>query len=510
MNFVNISGSNYFFYFSTKQDASLKVPMLFNSFQFLLFFPIVVLIHFWLPGKYRWGFLLLSSCIFYMFFIPYYILILLFTIAVDYFAAIYIEKSTGKKKNVLLIISILSTCSVLAFFKYFHFLFANIVYISHFLHFSFSEPLLKIILPIGLSFHTFQSLSYVIEVYKGKQKAEKHFGIYSLYVMFFPQLVAGPIERPQNLLWQFRSVNSFDYSKAVNGLKLIAWGLFKKVVVADRLSVVVNSIYSHPQNYSGLPLILSTVFFAIQIYSDFSGYSDIARGCARVLGYDLMVNFKDPYFSKSVSEFWRRWHISLSTWFKDYVFIPLGGSRVSLLRRCTNLLITFSISGLWHGASWNFVIWGFLNGLFLCFEVLFSKLKERFGVFKSADFKWLGIITAPLTFLLICITWVFFRARSLNDACYIISHLYSGLSKESFVNFLQGDINGVGMMQLLLAILSISILFTVSYIHSRFNVYTLTSRMSTWQRWSIYYSLFLIIVFWGFFQDKTPFIYFQF
>jgi alginate O-acetyltransferase complex protein AlgI len=484
--------------------------MLFNSFQFLLFFPLVASIHFWLPGKYRWAFLLFSSCVFYMFFIPYYILILLVTIAIDYIAAIYIEKSTDKRKKGFLILSIVSTCAVLAFFKYFYFLTANITYLSHYFHFSFSQPLLKIILPIGLSFHTFQSLSYVIEVYRGKQKAEKHFGIYALYVMFFPQLVAGPIERPQNLLWQFRSFNNFDYSKAVSGLKLIAWGLFKKVVVADRLAVTVNNIYTDPSGYSGFPLIFATIFFAIQIYSDFSGYSDIARGCARVLGYDLMLNFRNPYFSKSVGEFWRRWHISLSTWFKDYVFIPLGGSKVPLLRRCFNLLITFSISGLWHGASWNFVIWGFLNGLFLCFEVLFSKVKEQFRFLGSVNLKWLGFFSAPFTFFTICLTWVFFRAKSLNDAYYIISHFHLGLTKSALVSFLQGDINGIGLMQLLLAIVSISILFTVNYIHARYNVYMLISRMKSWQRWSVYYSVFLLIVFWGYFQDKNPFIYFQF
>lgn len=286
--------------------------MLFNSFQFLLFFPIVTLIYFLLPHKYRWFHLLVASCVFYMFFIPAYILILFITIFIDYFAGIWIEKSTNQgKKKTYLILSIISTCLFLFIFKYFNFFTDNFNGIAQLIHWNYSLKTMAIILPIGLSFHTFQSLSYVIEVYNGNQKAEKHFGIYSLYVMFYPQLVAGPIERPQNLLHQFYEKHEFDYVRVSNGLKLMAWGLFKKVVIADRLSVFVNQVYNNPYDYKGLSLVVATIFFTFQIYCDFSGYSDIAIGSAQVMGFKLMDNFNRPYFSKSISEFWKRWHISL-------------------------------------------------------------------------------------------------------------------------------------------------------------------------------------------------------
>lgn len=264
-----------------------------------------------------------------MAFIPVYILILFVTICIDYFAGIFIEISSGKMKKYFLFFSIISTCLVLFIFKYFNFFNSNFSSLANFLHLKYPVRIIEIILPIGLSFHTFQSLSYVIEVYRGHQKAERHFGLYSLYVMFYPQLVAGPIERPQNLLHQFREIHSFDYQRITDGLKLMAWGLFKKVVIADRLALLVNQVYGNIQGYSGLSLIVATVFFAFQIYCDFSGYSDIAIGTAQVMGFKLMDNFNRPYFSKSISEFWKRWHISLSSWFRDYIYISLGGRKVS-------------------------------------------------------------------------------------------------------------------------------------------------------------------------------------
>lgn len=339
--------------------------MLFNSFNFLVFFPIVTIIYFLLPLRWQWIHLLLISCIFYCFFIPVYILILLATILIDYTAGIYIEKSQGKTRKYWLLVSIFSTCLVLFVFKYFDFFNSNFIAIANFFNLKYPIHLLNIILPIGLSFHTFQSLSYVIEVYRGNQKAEKHFGIYSLYVMFYPQLVAGPIERPQHMLHQFYEKHEFNYLDVTEGLKRIAWGLFKKVVIADRLASYVNPVYNNYDQHNGTSLILATVFFAFQIYCDFSGYSDIAIGTAKVMGFKLIENFKRPYFSWSISEFWRRWHISLSTWFRDYVYIPLGGNRVKKAGKYLNLMLTFILSGLWHGANWTFVIWGDLNGIYL-------------------------------------------------------------------------------------------------------------------------------------------------
>ncbi|MCL4170841.1 UNVERIFIED_CONTAM: hypothetical protein GTU68_036387, partial [Idotea baltica] len=325
--------------------------MVFNSFAFLIFFPLVTLVYFALPHKYRWWLLLAASCFFYAWFKVEYLLILVFTIIVDYFAGLWIERSEGKKRKWALIISIIANVGVLAVFKYANFVLdsANAVL---FRMGQGTFDLWDILLPIGLSFHTFQAMSYTIEVYRGRVPAEHNIFRYALYVMFYPQLVAGPIERPQNVIHQFYEEHKFDYQRVISGLRLMLWGMFKKVVIADRLAVFVDLVYDNPNAYSGFPIIVATVFFGIQIFCDFSGYTDIGLGAARVMGFDLMKNFDRPYFSKSISEFWRRWHISLSSWFKDYVYIPLGGNRVSESRRYFNLFLVFMISGLWHGASW--------------------------------------------------------------------------------------------------------------------------------------------------------------
>ncbi len=400
--------------------------MLFNSIDFLIFFPVVTGLYFLLPHKFRWALLLLASCIFYMFFIPAYILILFVTITIDYFAGIYIERSTGSGKRFFLSLSVISLCAFLFFFKYFNFFNSNFAALARFLDLRYPISALNIILPIGLSFHTFQSLSYVIEVYRGRQKAERNFGIYSLYVMFYPQLVAGPIERPQNLLHQFYEKHVFEPRRVVDGLKLMLWGMFKKVVIADRLAVLVNQVYDKPQDYTGLWLILATVFFAFQIYCDFSGYSDIAIGAANVMGFRLMTNFNRPYFAKSIAEFWKRWHISLSTWFRDYLYIPLGGNRVSIPRWYFNLFITFLVSGLWHGANWTYVVWGALNGVYLIAGIWYSRYvrlgfsSSRYSTVRNAA-KILG------TFILTCFAWIFFRARNIGEALHIIANLFRDL-----------------------------------------------------------------------------------
>jgi alginate O-acetyltransferase complex protein AlgI len=301
--------------------------MLFNSLLFFCFFLIVTPAYFLLEHKHRWKLLLAASCYFYMTFIPVYILILSLTIVVDYFAGILIERSTGKRRRHFLVLSIVANVGVLAFFKYFNFFNDSLSFLLGDFGYQNQIPHSNILLPIGLSFHTFQAMSYTMEVYRGNQKAEKHFGIYALYVMFYPQLVAGPIERPQNILPQLHAKKEFNYNDVVEGLKLILWGLFKKVVIADRLSIYVDTIYNNPADHGSITLITATVFFTFQIYCDFSGYSDIALGCARVMGFRLMVNFRRPYLAKSFREFWSRWHISLSSWFRDYLYIPLGETK---------------------------------------------------------------------------------------------------------------------------------------------------------------------------------------
>jgi len=467
--------------------------MLFNSVEFAIFFPCVALLYFLLEHRFRWILLLGASCAFYMFFIPKYILILALTIVVDYWAAIFIENTQGSRRRLALVVSILSTCLILAVFKYYNFFLSNVETMSHCLGWNYHVRLLNIILPIGLSFHTFQSLSYVIEVYRGNQKAERHFGIYSLYVMFFPQLVAGPIERPQNLLHQFRERHSFDPERVRRGLQLAAWGLFKKVVIADRLSLLVNQVYSGPQVYAGIVLIVATVFFAFQIYCDFSGYSDIAIGCAEVLGFKLMTNFRRPYLSVSVAEFWQRWHISLSTWFRDYLYIPLGGNRGSFSRWQFNLLATFLVSGLWHGANWTYIAWGGINGFYLVVENLLKRVRSGREVIQ------IRTIRCALTFALICVSWIFFRAEHVSSAWYVLTHLFSmhgQLFPENY-RYLGGC----------LALIA-GLLFLENY-QERFRLREWVSRLPSSPRWAIYYAGISLLYFIGIY-GRNQFIYFQF
>lgn len=400
--------------------------MLFNSIDFAIFFIVVTILFFALKHKYRWVLLLLASCYFYMAFVPIYIFILAFTIIVDYFAGILIERSNDQKRKRFLILSLITNIGVLAVFKYYNYLNDNLTLLIHGIGYKNPIPFLSIILPIGLSFHTFQAMSYTIEVYRGKQKAEKHFGIYALYVMFYPQLVSGPIERPQNLLHQFHEEHFFDSRKAIEGLKMMLWGLFKKVVIADRLAIYVNAVYNNSEHHTGLTLILACIFFSFQIYCDFSGYSDIAIGAAKVMGFDLMTNFKRPLFSKSVSDFWKRWHVSLSTWFRDYLYFPLGGNRVAVPRWYLNLLIVFVISGLWHGANTTFIIWGALNGMFYIIGIMTRKPRKwaekvvslnrlpRFSLF----------LDVATTFVLVTFARVFFRSTSVHQAFSIIKRMF--------------------------------------------------------------------------------------
>jgi alginate O-acetyltransferase complex protein AlgI len=403
--------------------------VLFNSVQFLVFFPVVTLLFFLLPHGYRWALLLAASCFFYMFFKPVYILILLFTIIIDYAAGIWLEQEKDdRRRKKYLIMSIIANVGVLAVFKYYNFLNDNITGLALLAGYKNPIPYLHILLPIGLSFHTFQAMSYTIEVYRGHQKAERHFGIYALYVMFYPQLVAGPIERPQNVIHQFRARHSFDHHNMVTGLNLIAYGLFKKMVIADRLSEYVNQVYAHPEHANALSALIAVCFFSIQIYCDFSGYSDIALGTARCMGFHLMVNFNRPYLSTSISEFWSRWHISLSTWFRDYVYIPLGGNRSGQWHTWRNIFIVFLISGLWHGANWTFVIWGALHGGYTLFALMTRKTRVAIASATGIDrlphlYMWLNRLTV---FALVTFAWIFFRAENFGKARAMIHVLTSG------------------------------------------------------------------------------------
>jgi len=477
--------------------------MLFNSLHFFLFFIIVTPLYFVCPHRFRWLLLLSASCYFYMAFVPIYILILGFTIIIDYFAGILLETTIGNKRRYWLIASLVANIGVLAVFKYYNFLNDNLSELLNSIGYHNTIPSLSILLPIGLSFHTFQAMSYTIEVYRGHQKAERHFGIYALYVMFYPQLVAGPIERPQNLLHQFYEKHEFDYDRISEGLKMTLWGLFMKIVIADRLAIYVNAIYNNPAEHGGKSFALATVFFAFQIYCDFAGYSNIAIGTAKVMGFKLMTNFNRPYFSRSISEFWKRWHISLSTWFKDYLYISLGGNRVSIPRWYLNLFIVFTISGLWHGANWTFIIWGAINGFYLVFAIVTENWRKGVNHLIGLDRfpKVLHAVQVLITFLLACFAWIFFRADNTQEAFTIIQKI-SSMSGPLFLDWSSSILPYSLFGIFLLLAVEIKKEFykdSVSFIN---HPYALV-------RYATYIFLFLTILLIGVF-DGGQFIYFQF
>jgi len=445
-----------------------------------------------------------------MAFVPIYILIIGFTIVIDYFAGIFIENAEGSRRKLFLIVSLIANIGVLAIFKYYNFFNHNLEFLLNGMGLSNPIPYLSILLPIGLSFHTFQAMSYTIEVYRGHQKAERHFGIYSLYIMFYPQLVAGPIERPQNLLHQFREKHDFDYDRVTSGLKLMAWGLFKKVVIADRLAKAVDVVYNNPQDHNSLSLIIATIFFTYQIYCDFSGYSDMAIGAARIMGFKLMTNFNNPYQSKSVHEFWKRWHISLSTWFRDYLYISLGGNRVTIPRWYLNLFIVFLVSGLWHGANWTFVIWGALHGFYLVFSLITKDFRGRIN--RLFHFDKVAFLSVLSTFSLVAFAWIFFRANSVQSAFYIVEHMFTGLPDVAN-NLLHHqpvlDYMGLEKRSFILSLFLIVFLETIHFIQSKRSISEVLAQKSIYVRWAVYYVAILSIIFLGVFENRQ-FIYFQF
>jgi D-alanyl-lipoteichoic acid acyltransferase DltB (MBOAT superfamily) len=448
-----------------------------------------------------------------MAFVPIYILILLFTIVVDYFAGILIEQSAGKNRKALLLVSLAANIGVLAVFKYFNFFNDSLASTASALGMVWSIPALSLILPIGLSFHTFQAMSYTIEVYRGRQSAERHFGIYALYVMFYPQLVAGPIERPQNLLPQFHQEKTFSSADFRDGMALILLGFAKKTVVADNAGIVVDRIYDYPNTYSGPTLVLATVLFAFQIYADFSGYSDIAIGAARVMGFRLMTNFNHPYLARSISEFWKRWHISLSTWFRDYVYIPLGGSRDGAWRWQFNLLITFLLSGLWHGANWTFVIWGALNGMYLVVANLSKRFRTSLAKAVKLDraLALHDVLQVACTFVLICIAWVFFRAKTVSSAVAILRTIVVDSPRMLSPSFVKNSFNGLQfhLADLVIPCAGVLALFLFDCYSERREY---RARFESWPvhlRWAAYYCAVAIILLAGRFGEQQ-FIYFQF
>ncbi len=403
--------------------------MLFNSIEFAVFLPIVFILYWFVFQKsLKWQnlFIVITSYIFYGWWDWRFLFLILFSTVQDYCIAYWIEKENSQKKRKLLLsISIITNLGFLGFFKYYNFFIDNFITAFSFFGTKPSIHTLNILLPVGISFYTFQTLSYTIDVYRRNLTATKDFIAFSVFVSFFPQLVAGPIERATHLLPQFYKKRNFNYNLAVDGMRQILWGLFKKMVIADNCAIYANQIFANYETSSGSELVLGAVFFAFQIYGDFSGYSDIAIGTSRLFGFDLMKNFNFPYFSRDVAEFWRRWHISLNTWFRDYLYIPLGGSRGGNLMRIRNTFIIFLVSGFWHGANWTFIIWGALNALFIMPSIIFKTNRANLDIVASGrklpSFK--DIMNISITFGLITFAWIFFRAENVEQAFSYISRM---------------------------------------------------------------------------------------
>jgi len=461
--------------------------------------------------------MLAGSYYFYMCWRPELILLLIFITFVNYFAArkIYRAKKQHKKKNIL-IVSMFLNFGILFIFKYMNFFSQSMAAAVSVLGINYVPKEFDIILPMGISFFTFQAAAYTIDVYRERIKPVKHYGKFSLFISFFPQLVAGPIERSENLLPQFYQKHKFSLEQTKEGLKIMLWGFFKKVVIADRAAVAVNTVFNNVEFYSGLYLVLASLLFTIQIYCDFSGYSDIAKGAARILGFDLMDNFKRPFISKNIKEFWRRWHVSLSSWFMDYVYIPLGGNRKGELVKYRNLLITFMVSGLWHGAAWTFVIWGGLHGIFIVVYNIFApviyKIKTAIHMDKSRvlTFIYNAGVTC-FTFGLVVFAFIFFRANSLDDGFFIISHMLWNFRIWNTPQYLFDVFTGMGLGLYEWRVLIFAVLFLASAeIFGGENIHETLKKHNFVIRFAFYIIIALFVLLAGVFYNAGEFIYFQF
>ncbi|MCR5650124.1 MAG: MBOAT family protein [Lachnospiraceae bacterium] len=491
--------------------------MLFNSFGYAVFLPVIFLLYWAVPHKYRYIILTAASLIFYMFGGPAFVLLILFDAFITYEAALFSERTDDRRVKKAVLISALVLCiTVLGFFKYFNFTLDTFEKICNVLSIPMQPFTKRIMLPAGISFFTFQALGYMIDVYRGTVKAEKNFLKYLLFVSFFPQIMSGPIGRAKDLMPQLYSERHFDPARASEGLRQMLWGYAKKLVVADTLTRYVDVVFDNPKEYFGLTLIMAAVLFTFQIYCDFSGYSDIAIGTAKLFNVGLMTNFKSPYFSRSVKEFWGRWHISLSTWFRDYVYIPLGGNRCSEKRNAFNLMVTFLLSGMWHGANWTFILWGALHGVYQIVENFCHRhlSKKEYRNMKEKDIKrsvpW-NIGHFILTFALVSFAWSFFRADNIGDIVHIVTHMARGLGHpvNSYLMMLN-NMNLYNKMVLRLFIY-IVILMAVDFIALKQDVYVLFGKLKTPVRWIIYVLLTTFVIVEALNGGTSQqFIYFQF
>lgn len=497
--------------------------MLFNSLHFLIFFPIVVLFYFIIPKKLRTLWILLTSYYFYMGWNPRYALLIAFSTVSTYLSGILIAYSRAnappdkkrKAGRVWVAISFTINIGILFFFKYFDFAIDNINALLSATGLSLLNPTFDVLLPVGISFYTFQALSYTVDVYRRDVKVELNLIRYAAFVSFFPQLVAGPIERSSNLLGQFYEEKKFDYDRAKSGILLMFWGFFQKIIVADRVAVLVNQVFDYYPYYGGFEILVGVFFFAVQIYGDFAGYSNIAIGAARVMNFDLMENFREPYLARSVAEFWRRWHISLSTWFRDYLYIPLGGSRCGTVRKYLNVMVVFLVSGLWHGANWTYVVWGGLNGIYQVVGDIAFPLRRRIrGFFRVSDqtagYRAMQVVT---TFILIGFAWVFFRAGTVGDAAAILKRIVSTCNP--WVLF-DGTLYTMGLdrIEFLLSLFFIVCMVIVDVVHYRgVRFGQVIARQPLPVRWLLYLVMMYTLLIFGIYGpnfDTSQFIYFQF
>lgn len=489
--------------------------MLFNSFEFLVFFPLVVAGYYAVPARWRWALLLVASYAFYAAWRVEYLILILASTFVDYLVGLRMGRLRDRRRRrPWLVLSLIVNLGILFAFKYANFFGESIQAVLNFAELSRDIPALSVLLPVGISFYTFQTLSYTIDVYRGERPPERHLGFFALYVSFFPQLVAGPIERSTHLLPELRRSHALSYENVTWGLTKMSYGFFKKIVVADRLGLYVDAVYGNPAGATSVSVLLATFFFAFQIYCDFSGYSDIAVGAARTMGVDLMENFRRPYLARSIREFWSRWHVSLSTWFRDYLYIPLGGNRVVRWRWYYNIFIVFVVSGLWHGAAWTFVIWGAIHGLCLVVSLATIRLRDRVWGLAGADpmdritgrkgststprgaTRVRSILAVVFTFGLVLTGWIFFRADTLYHALYFIS-LLVGFDAPASVSQIFA---GLGPLMLLLNFTVIGIVLLT---------YRFPINMRIRHRRLFVFAMILLIVVLGV-DSGQQFIYFQF
>ena len=498
--------------------------MQFNSVDFMFFFPFVVFVWFVVPKKLRTMWLLGASYYFYMGWNPIYALLIGFSTLVTFLCGLGIDtyresEHSKKRKIIILILGLSINLFILIIFKYGNFIIETIDSIMQTLNIGQVDKRLNILLPVGISFYTFQALGYVIDVYRGEVKAEKNIFRYALFVSFFPQLVAGPIERSKNLLNQMKNIdkiNIWNFNRVASGAIQMAWGYFMKMVIADRVAILVDTVYNNWQMYGATELVLASAGFSLQIYCDFASYSLIAIGAAKIMGFSLMENFNTPYFARSIRDFWGRWHISLSTWFKDYLYIPLGGNRKGKVRKLCNLFIVFLVSGLWHGASWTFVIWGALHGAYQVIGDVLKPHKEKLinkCKIKTDCFSWKFLQTL-ITFSLVTFAWIFFRANSVSDAFGIVERIFTRPTPWLLFN---GGIYNLGLdrIEMNILIVSVVVLFVISLVKYIYNqtIDVFLMRQNLWFEWLVVISLIVSIFVFGKYGpsfDAQQFIYFQF